>query len=451
MKRFTSNNFKDILLECQKHQDLAITCWNGRFQCNGFLFVTIFPGLAKVLHFENSQYDNPSIIVPDVDVNDLHCFFNNIYSESPEFYPGKSLLYLLSWKYTSSSRTPKHVEEIIQEKNKDVIKEELDFSENIDTDVNDGTADYPPLNELSPSQNCPVKIGIIKSNQPEIKRKRGRGRPIKVDKVIKARFHCDQCSKSFLFKSKLEAHIKYTHEGVPRPKIYDKQKEIRRRQLEECDQICECGIDFKSQDEKIKHYRIVHKGWIECPDCERIFKEHLFASHKCEPTKSTWRKQGGGKEGVGICPHCGKSCKTYGVLSHHKHVAHATGSFPCDICGKIYTSKPSLNDHLKKSCKAKMTPCSICGAMLKGQRGIKGHMRSVHTDDKEKRFQCGICGKGFFSQDKLNCHEMSMHIKSRPHRCRYGCDIGYNDISNRNAHEKKTHGARFDLSIKNPK
>ena len=451
MRRFTSNNFKDILLECQKHQDLEVTCWNGRFQCNGFLFVTIFPGLTKVLHFENSQYDNPSIIVPDVDVNDLHCFFNNIYSESPEFYPGKSLLYLLSWKYTSSSITPKHVKNIVQENVKEVIKEELDLSENIDTDVNDGIddSDYPTSNlqPLSPSQSCPVKIGIIKSNQPVRKRHRAtgrpRGRPIKIDKVIKTRFHCDQCStKSFPSKTKLEAHIKYIHEGVPRPKPEDTKK----RQLKECDKICECGIDFKNQDEKLKHYRIVHKGRIECPDCERVFKEHLFASHKCESNKKK-EKEGG----VGICPHCGISCKTHGNLHYHKFVAHSTGSFPCDICGKIYTNVVKLKEHLKKTCKAQMIPCSICGAMLKGQRGIKGHMRSVHMDDKDKRYQCDICGKGFFSQDKLKCHEMSMHIKSRPHRCRYGCDIGYNDISNRNAHEKKTHGERYDLFIKNPK
>ena len=155
--------------------------------------------------------------------------------------------------------------------------------------------------------------------------------------------------------------------------------------------------------------------------------------------------------GVGICPHCGKSCKTHGILHYHKFIAHSTGSFPCDICGKIYTNVVKLKEHLKKTCKAQMIPCSICGAMLKGQRGVKGHMRSVHMDDKDKRYQCDICGKGFFSQDKLKCHEMSMHIKSRPHRCRYGCDIGYNDISNRNAHEKKTHGERYDLFIKNSK
>ena len=36
-----------------------------------------------------------------------------------------------------------------------------------------------------------------------------------------------------------------------------------------------------------------------------------------------------------------------------------------------------------------------------------------------------------------------MHLKTRPFNCRYGCDISYNDHSNRNAHEKKTHGKLF--------
>ena len=38
---------------------------------------------------------------------------------------------------------------------------------------------------------------------------------------------------------------------------------------------------------------------------------------------------------------------------------------------------------------------------------------------------------------------MNVHLKLRPYKCRYGCEFAYNDRSNRNAHEKKTHGNLF--------
>ena len=46
-------------------------------------------------------------------------------------------------------------------------------------------------------------------------------------------------------------------------------------------------------------------------------------------------------------------------------------------------------------------------------------------------------------EKQLEIHRMNVHLKLRPHKCRYGCDISYNDTSNRNAHEKKTHGKLF--------
>ena len=88
----------------------------------------------------------------------------------------------------------------------------------------------------------------------------------------------------------------------------------------------------------------------------------------------------------------------------------------------------------------KSEQCTICGAVV---LRLKDHIRSVHTADEDKRFVCNFCGKGFFDKKKLENHKMNVHLKLRPHRCRYGCDIGYNDTSNRNAHEKKKHGGLF--------
>ena len=67
----------------------------------------------------------------------------------------------------------------------------------------------------------------------------------------------------------------------------------------------------------------------------------------------------------------------------------------------------------------------------------------VHQTEEYKKFICEHCDKRFFTSASLNKHIMNVHLKLRPYSCRYGCEFAYNDVSNRNAHEKKTHGKLF--------
>ena len=85
-------------------------------------------------------------------------------------------------------------------------------------------------------------------------------------------------------------------------------------------------------------------------------------------------------------------------------------------------------------------PCPECNTLV---RNIDEHMRNIHTLDKDKAFVCKDCGKGFILRKCLDKHIMNVHLKLRPYNCRYGCEFAYNDSSNRNAHERKTHGKLF--------
>ena len=88
------------------------------------------------------------------------------------------------------------------------------------------------------------------------------------------------------------------------------------------------------------------------------------------------------------------------------------------------------------------TICPICGKTVKV---LKVHLKKAHTDDSEKPFHCDQCGKGFCETAHKRAHQMNVHLKMRPYKCRYGCadNIGYNDLSNRNSHERKKHGGVF--------
>ena len=84
------------------------------------------------------------------------------------------------------------------------------------------------------------------------------------------------------------------------------------------------------------------------------------------------------------------------------------------------------------------------------RHGLNLHIKSVHTPDDQKKFQCQQCGKGFLVQRALDSHMMNMHLKLKPYNCRYGCEISYNDVSNRNHHERKQHGKLF-ISVEEEK
>ena len=50
------------------------------------------------------------------------------------------------------------------------------------------------------------------------------------------------------------------------------------------------------------------------------------------------------------------------------------------------------------------------------------------------------CGKRFGWSHHLAKHEMNVHVRSRPYKCSVqGCNWAFNDLSNRNMHERRVH------------
>ena len=84
--------------------------------------------------------------------------------------------------------------------------------------------------------------------------------------------------------------------------------------------------------------------------------------------------------------------------------------------------------------------CHDCGVTIVGYRKYCRHRMKAHD---KMRYECDQCDKKFISNSALKCHMMNVHIRTRPYNCRYGCNMAYNDVSNRNSHEKKKHGGLF--------
>ena len=77
-------------------------------------------------------------------------------------------------------------------------------------------------------------------------------------------------------------------------------------------------------------------------------------------------------------------------------------------------------------------------------------MRTSHLEDENKRRRCEQCGKGFVDETKLRSHKMNVHLKLRPYKCRFGCDLSYNDKSNRTGNEKRKHWDLYFANLEQP-
>ena len=233
-----------------------------------------------------------------------------------------------------------------------------------------------------------------------------------LDKTI-LHFQCPKCEFTATIRSNMKRHINRFHS----------------LNTETCDI---CGHISKSKSALSDHIKQKHyapEGQTKCEKCLKCFPNEEFDGHLCERLKF-------------MCNICGYECLSKGTFKRHIMVEHEKVVIPktffCHQCDYSSESSGGLKTHMETHEEKK--PCQVCGVKV---RNMKAHIDTVHTPDEVKKFQCQDCGKGFSDITKLNKHRMNVHLKLRPYECRYGCNISYNDLSNRNQHEKKNHGKIF--------
>ena len=243
---------------------------------------------------------------------------------------------------------------------------------------------------------------------------------------------CGECDEKFTSKLQVKKHMIRFHG------IKDYSKMTNSQLGKECDLQCKCNIKFENLFEKVSHFKLVHLDNYEpCPICgkpEPIIKRG--SKHDClDEVEEKKRKKA---EMTHICQLCGKTFNLQTSLDYHHRTVHSQNQVTCQHCGKLFDHEIALKSHISRFHKREVLPCEICGAMVKD---MKSHIHTVHLHNSEKSHQCPQCDKGFASSHELKRHTMNAHLKLRPYNCRYGCDMAYNDRSNRRQHEKRVHGA----------
>ena len=407
-----------------RYQDTTILCKNGPFKSNSFLLSTIFPIFRTVLN-PIIQTDEALVIsMPDINKSDLQNFFQFLYKQFEKFSPSKDIWELLDSVVTLKDEpTECHNFTVMNENNVDVKDNKLpdDDYDNLISGLSDQHDDDPndvkdKLKEIVMNTN--VKIGIIstkkKKESKELVQCPGCGKVVRYLKQHQSKncisgkekrllHQCSLCDYKTPNSTHLKMHIERKHNKVK----YSCHN---------------CGKLMTSIEQHLKSC-VVPDGQTRCQKCRKCVPFEEKDDHTCE---------------LLVCNLCGHtSYNKYAMKEHHKFKHEFVEKIPCSKCGKEI-EKQNMNRHLKLH-EAKLE-CPQCGQKV---RELERHIYRLHTPDEEKKFQCQDCGKGFMLQRELEMHRMSVHLKLQPHKCRYGCDISYNDASNRNAHEKKTHGKIF--------
>ncbi|XP_046393914.1 oocyte zinc finger protein XlCOF6.1-like [Ischnura elegans] len=230
------------------------------------------------------------------------------------------------------------------------------------------------------------------------------------------RLPCTLCTKTFVRKDGLMAHVRSAHTGE-RPYV--------------CKQ---CGASFARLFCFRTHlHSHSERGPYACNQCTRTFNGksdlvrhlRLHSGEKpfsCERCGMTFRIRGqlnrhlsvhtGKRElACGLCP------KTFPLgtnIARHRagHIVEAAmlKRHKCEVCKRLFSRKTNLREHMKRHSVAKRAKCHHCCRAFRTNSDLAKHV-NVHT--REKLYICDACGKEFLRKGGVRRHIHAFHLLPR--------------------------------------
>jgi len=227
-------------------------------------------------------------------------------------------------------------------------------------------------------------------------------------------FQCQQCSKSYSARSRLNAHINYIH---------SKAKTFQCK-------FSNCG-KFFTRPNNLKSHLAMHDpesalhSLVPCSICGAKYKKRNLRNHMNYYHNSKTYS----------CDICSRICKSLGNLEKHSLI-HMPASerpvLPCTICDKVFLDRRTLATHKKYIHfeKSKKPTCPFCNKKFNYAVGLTNHLRS-HT--KEKPCFCLQCDKCFSTESDLYRHVRAIHKNEKKYKCTE-CSKEFNDKCQLNKH-----------------
>ncbi|XP_078518915.1 uncharacterized protein LOC144784105 isoform X2 [Lissotriton helveticus] len=273
-----------------------------------------------------------------------------------------------------------------------------------------------------------AKTGSSAACKKEPKTSRSKKEKTKKKKTLHT---CEECGKSFKFKSVLLKHVR----------IHSTERPF------ECKV---CGADFKQYGCLLAHSKIHAPPRFPCQECGKqyyfktkfrlhslrcthnIEKSHVcsecgkcFASeerlklHQKIHQKASWHK----KENVPFtCNICNQTFKYFKNLKVHERIHSIEKIFSCRECWKVFSCEGSLQKHLKQHAEGQKVlkglvkdtfSCAECKRTFQREASLIIHQCSAQA---EKPFKCMTCGQTFKSESNLQAHGQ-VHTGEQWHSC----------------------------------
>uniref|UniRef100_A0A182YD30 C2H2-type domain-containing protein n=2 Tax=Anopheles stephensi TaxID=30069 RepID=A0A182YD30_ANOST len=198
---------------------------------------------------------------------------------------------------------------------------------------------------------------------------------------------CTKCSKAFVSRSHLNAHIMVAHGTVPCP---------------------QCQKVLASQGSLRKHMVAVHGEGEQhvCEVCARVFRsKQCFDAHRKE-------HEGRQHEGKVQCDQCDVWLTNKYCLRKHVRRMHSqqeAGEVACETCGKMAPNREALYNHVRRSHTATRFECSWCDKKFKRSHHMREHIAIHHTG--EELYGCPHCSERFNTKNKQYLHRRTVHTE----------------------------------------
>ncbi|KAG7154372.1 Zinc finger protein 37-like, partial [Homarus americanus] len=254
-------------------------------------------------------------------------------------------------------------------------------------------------------------------------------------------FRCTFCTKCFVEKSGLDAHIQ-THCPINEPcpqcgKVFKTQRTMKRHLRTHQNKIYSCNVCGKEfrHDESLRVHKSVHKeggSGNDCKICEKDCKTpyylQLHMTTKHEAAKF-------------ICLQCNRSFKWKQSYRKHKAVHHEDTymKFKCTVCPRHFLTPSELQLHQAVHTNERKYLCDICGKAFKHEYNRDKHIRTVHRDDCEH--MCPQCGSLFKAKAYLDQHLAHVHTTKERVKCMH-CEHDFKTESILRSHIKIVHTPR---------
>ncbi|XP_018422461.1 PREDICTED: zinc finger protein 64 [Nanorana parkeri] len=220
---------------------------------------------------------------------------------------------------------------------------------------------------------------------------------------------CDTCGKCFSRKDKLKTHIR-SHTG---------EKPYKCK---------ECDYSAADSSSLCKHMRI-HTD-------ERPFKCQIcpYASRNSSQLTVHLRSHTG--DAPFQCMLCSSKFKINSDLRRHMRVHTGEKPYRCEFCDFFCAMKGNLKSHIRMKHNAECTfKCTQCNFQCSSKGDLRQHLR---THLPELPVKCLECNYSCANRAALKVHER-IHSQDRPFKCHL-CQFDTKQRSNLTTHIKKVHG-----------